>query len=515
MRFLPPVHILGQPLQRLRRAGQRLHRRRLHLPEPAHEVRSPLGRRLHPLPHLHRRRRLRPRLYDDTTRMLKSYVTRAFPAYHLRNRFSNRVQSWLEDVPVTGDHYTAAHKVLAGLEVNLTTPGGEALDRARLLEELRELRIVNNGFYEAEFGNALREKGVSANPFDPDNRFIKAGERTRAALANLPGQVAAGGELKGLRGMDAQAVEGVDRVGHYLYKRTVEGLTPEAAAESVKKALFDYGDLSDFEKKYMGRAVFFYTWSRKAVPMMLEAALRRPGKVKVLTQLSGGATGGEGLPEHLPSWVREGLPMGLGKDAEGNPLLAYGLGTPLEGAADPFSGFAESPRRGLEKGLSQLNPLLAAPIELATDRNLFLGRDISESRKAPHWVERLPEEVQERMGVRTSTTKSGATRYEMDPYVLYAIENGPLGRLSNTIGKLADARKPVADRLLNVLTGAKVVSIDEEREAYYAQKDALRKLAKDLEAEGKVAEVKNIFRLTNEGKQDEEAKAVLAAMHGK
>ncbi|MCZ7644333.1 MAG: hypothetical protein M5U26_03475 [Planctomycetota bacterium] len=229
------------------------------------------------------------KLYDDTTRMLKSYVTRAFPAYHLRNRFSNRVQSWLEDVPVTGDHYTAAHKVLAGLEVNLTTPGGEALDRARLLEELRELRIVNNGFYEAEFGNALREKGVSANPFDPDNRFIKAGERTSAALANLPGQVAAGGELKGLRGMDAQAVEGVDRVGHYLYKRTVEGLTPEAAAESVKKALFDYGDLSDFEKKYMGRAVFFYTWSRKAVPMMLaRRRLRRAAQRRQLARRAPG-----------------------------------------------------------------------------------------------------------------------------------------------------------------------------------------------------------------------------------
>jgi hypothetical protein len=391
----------------------------------------------------------------------------------------------------------------AGADTKFTTGAGEVLSRDEILEEAQNAGVLRGGFFESEFKRELFKK-PSWNVLDAENRFVKTGEKLGAGLTAAPGQLLSGAGVGRLKQMDANAVESIDRLGHYLFKRA-QGFNPDQAAQSVKKALFDYSDLNDFEKNVLGRGMFFYAYSRNVIPFMLDRAVRRPGKVAALARVGGGAGGREGLPENVPVWAREGLPIPLGKDEAGNPMIAYGLGTPLEAAVEPFSGFTEGFQRGAEKGLSMLNPIARVPLELSTGKRFFLGQNIEEARKAPAWVGLLPVEIQKGMGVRQVPMKSGGVRLEMDPYDLYALENSPFGRLSNTIGKAVDTRKPGVARALNITTGAKVVSVDEEREAYLAVKRAKEKLLKELERRGLVSEMQDLYRVTEEGKQSPQA----------
>lgn len=441
--------------------------------------------------------------WDNATRTMKSWVTKAFPSYHMRNRLSNRVQSWLEDVPVAGEHYKVANRVLAGADTTFTTGAGEVLSRDEILKEAQDAGVLRGGFFESEFKRELFKK-PTWNPLDAENRMVKTGERFGAALTAAPGQIASGAGVGRLKQMDATAVESIDRLGHYLFKRA-QGFSPEQAAQSVKKALFDYSDLNDFERNVLGRGMFFYAYTRNVVPYMLDRAIRKPGKVAALARVGGGAGGREGLPANVPVWAREGMPIPLGKDEAGNPMIAYGLGTPLEAAVEPFAGYMDGWQRGAEKTLASLNPLARVPLELATGRRFFLGQGIEEARKAPAWVGLLPVEIQKAMGVRQVPMKTGGMRLEMDPYDLYALENSPFGRLSNTIGKAVDTRKPAVARALNITTGAKVVSVDEEREAYLAVKRAKEKLLKELERRGLVEEMQDLYRVTPAGKESPEA----------
>ena len=58
-----------------------------------------------------------------------------------------------------------------------------------------------------------------------------------------------------------------------------QGRSVEEAVLATKSVLFDYADLSDFEKKYMRAIVPFYTWTRKNIPLQVANMLQRPAKL--------------------------------------------------------------------------------------------------------------------------------------------------------------------------------------------------------------------------------------------
>ena len=454
--------------------------------------------------------------YDQATQVFKAWETKGFPAFHVRNHISNRLQSFLEDVPVSGEHYTKANQFLAGRDFTLPLGDGSTATRDALKAEMVNQGVLNRGFFESEFGNAVEgqlRKESTWNLLDPNNKILKGAERVGSGLAMLPGQIASGAGAGAALRADGHALESLDRVGHYLAKR-MQGFSPADAAASVKTALFDYSDLNDFEKNILGRAVFFYGYQRNILPLALNKMLTKPGAVHQMMELSAGGQGPDqqGLPAHLPAFARENLPSSLGRDAQGNPEVLWGVENPITAALQPVAGFSEGPQRGAEKLLASLNPLIRTPLELATNRRFFLGKDIDEANRAPHYVEDLPEFMQRGLGVQKATTKSGDTRYTMDPYALFALESSPLGRVSGTGSKLADERKSTLDQLTNLLTGAHVSSIDEEKEAYYAKKAKTMAELKALERKGLVEERQlPIFTATDAGKEDPAVKAALKA----
>jgi hypothetical protein len=90
-----------------------------------------------------------------------------------------------------------------------------------------------------------------------------------------------------------RTVENNARVAHYIDKIVkgggAKGFSPGAlgkfeddlvlrSANSVKKYLFDYQDLSPFEQRVMKRFIPFYTWTRKNIPLQMETFITQPGK---------------------------------------------------------------------------------------------------------------------------------------------------------------------------------------------------------------------------------------------
>lgn len=407
--------------------------------------------------------------WDRGTSAMKSYVTRPFAAFHVRNRISNRIQSWLEDVPVIGEHYKAANRVVAGADAKLTLGDGTVLGRDEIVKELRQQGLWEGGFWEKEVGGGKRgarlegRGGLNLDVMDPENVMISAPEKVSSGIAVMPGQFVSGVGKKSLGKIDSSMVENIDRFGHYLYKRR-QGYSPADAALSVKRSLFDYSELSSFEKEVLNRVFFFYQYQRKVMPLVLSSLWEAPNKVKKIMQVGGGAGGKrEGMPAKTPQWMREGLPVPIGTDAAGNALVIYGFGTPVEGALEPVTGFWESGARGAEVLASRLNPALRIPAELATGRSFFLGRGIEHADKAPNWVGRLPESVQGSLGVKAKRNRKGQVkRWEADPYALYMLGASPWGRYSSTASKGLDPRKDLDKRLLNILSGMKIVSVDPE-----------------------------------------------------
>ena len=87
------------------------------------------------------------------------------------------------------------------------------------------------------------------------------------------------------------------------------------ASQEVKKALFDYTDLSRVERDYFKRLIPFYTWTRKNVPAQLESLVKNPQRLEKL-EIARQNVEGDARPEGddiSPFW-RGRVPIFLSKE---------------------------------------------------------------------------------------------------------------------------------------------------------------------------------------------------------
>ena len=63
---------------------------------------------------------------------------------------------------------------------------------------------------------------------------------------------------------------------------TKRDMEMDIAAQEVKAALFDYGDLSRFEQNVLKRFMPFYTWSRKNIPAQFKGLIQNPERAEKL-----------------------------------------------------------------------------------------------------------------------------------------------------------------------------------------------------------------------------------------
>ncbi len=215
----------------------------------------------------------------------------------------------------------------------------------------------------------------------------------------------------------------------------------------VNSALVDYSDLTDFERTVMRRAIPFYTFTRHMLPFTISELATKPG----------GAWATALKAEHrvqqqqvfTPAYLTQGLAVPLGGD-ENNRRYLTSLGLPFESADFMRSGPGAA-QQNLMNILGQANPLLKAPLEFATNKQFFSGRDMSE--------------LYSQTGV---------------PGLDQLISNSPLSRFASTIRTILDPRKSIAAKATNLLTGARLTDVDFAKAQASAISDAINKEIKQL-----------------------------------
>lgn len=248
---------------------------------------------------------------------------------------------------------------------------------------------------------------------DPEKFAMKVGEKTLsgrdvlrhqiesgAKPAFTMGELATGGDksfMQGIKGKVADVAEkreNFTRTANFIEQFKKEGAklgsdateaeikaAASRAGERVRHINIDFGDLTDFEKTKMKRAIPFYTWSRKNLPLQIEALAMHPGRVAsipkgtaAIQRLLGTDNGYNANPlDTIPKWLKEMSTIQLGRAGSGKDASFLNPALPFS----DIGKFTEGGKQGILRNLvSQTNPLIRIPAEQAFGQKAFSGAPV-------------------------------------------------------------------------------------------------------------------------------------------
>lgn len=345
------------------------------------------------------------RHFDRVQQTWKTGATVVNPGHHVRNLIGDTYMNYLDGVVNPYRYQQALNLMLKKGDAQWLDDAKNAIKignqkvSAGKIHRLYESYGAKSGFYRTEFGEG------------------KLG-------------------LEKLRGF-SEGREDFGRLAHFIDSLKKEGAgaknladiekAADAAAQRVRKWNIDYGDLTEWERKYGKRAIPFYTWLRKNVPLQIEAMALRPGRIaavpkaqKAMEQALGTYDPeGSSIGEVIPQYLKEMSPIRLRGEGEGKnawywntPLPTMDLGRLLEGG----------PAGTIKELVSGVTPVARVPMEIAFGKNVYTGQKIS------------------------------------NPWE-YAAQQIPIARQGYALQ--AGTQDPLSARMLNYLTGLGIQSISE------------------------------------------------------
>lgn len=422
------------------------------------------------------------RRFDQLTNTFKLWVTGVFPAFHVRNGYSNIFAS-LVDIGMSALD-PRRHK--------------EALDIMMGKEGTLKIHI-GGGKYKHEPYQAIRQQMAALDVEVSRRTLADIGKETSAAIGErifTPRQKA--GRLE--REVVGQTlIENEARALHYIALRR-RGMSPEDAAAQMKSFLFDYADLSEFERKVMRRLIPFYSWQSKNIRRQAANLATRPGRlgaqVKVFDQDRG--------PDNdmLPEYLRGDLQIKLQKRPGIAAAFITNIDLPISNVNVLWKG---SLGRTLRDNVAMFNPLIKTPLEIAFNMDSFSGRPIKGSQwigqMGPALDRSLPQWAKDYFELRKIDLPNGQSAYRANGLKIYlTFKSMFVGRLINTgvtVESLAHdfgkSGKPNYAAVLKLLSGLQLreYSFDQAEKAEIANKvDRLEALMLD---KGLASEFSKVF----------------------
>jgi len=314
-------------------------------------------------------RNLFARFYHGATNIWKQSVTTIFPEFHLRNWLTNmyqlQVYAGIDDPAI----YWQARKIQLGIPGALLRDDGSVLTHAEVMRLAQKTGVAGHGY----FGSDVQEL------LDP-RKGGRVG-RVKGFLQSSPLSPAAYITYGRDMGRFVEENARIAGFAHYLK----QGYSPYAASMMVKKFLFDYSELSRFERDFL-RGVFpFYAWMRKNIPLQVEQILSKPATMSVSRDIqhavSGLVNGKDLTPEqfaNLPDWLKPMLPI-LYKNRKDKPKVTAVAGK-MSPVSDVMALGQDIGQHGLlgpaVYGVGALNPILKETGEQAFKRDLETGRPL-------------------------------------------------------------------------------------------------------------------------------------------
>ena len=472
--------------------------------------------------------------FDNLQRLWKASVTSIFPMFHGRNAISNVLLSFLdigsaafnpvrhglsikiqatelkankiitkafgegfdvesaigkkaitkgtEEVPIQEFSETAmkAKDDFTKLMLNpvLTDDYGKAWTYGEIRSLLKSYRVAFSG----DFTGFMDIQSSLGAKFETVTKLEK-GKRAAQAVNPLSTVNIA---FKGGRTV-GQAVEQHARILHFLTNLEKTG-DPILAAKRTKMFLFDYQNLSNFEKTVARRLIPFYTFTRKNLELQARSLIEVPGRqamqIKFFNTIGEVFYGQEPLTDEeqkaLPEWIKKGQNIISKRDGKMLEII-QGFGTPIE---QPFKAL------GKNEILGSISPILRLPLEQMTGQDLFRGKDISEVNDATAFKE-APRILQDFIGYvnvpwsSKDGSKSGTMFVSLRPERLHLLMNlPPTSRVLSTLGQIQRTNVSDGQKLLRNTIGVYTYGFDIEQEEARRERERIQQLQDLLDNAG-------------------------------
>jgi hypothetical protein len=318
------------------------------------------------------------KMYDKALSFIKFNQTVVNPGHHIRNLIGDAWNSFLDGV-IDPDVYRRAARIQNRVK------NFEGIDDYRDVGDI--IKVQNSPSEKLKIGDfEFDEEQVYTN-------FLNAGNKSGfydtefSGLGENLGKTLAQKITKKARNI-SEGREDFVRLAHFIDAWKKEGINAKTfkevdeaaqrAGARVRKFNFDYGDLTDFERRKLKRVIPYYTWMRKNIPLQIESLALRPGRqlvapkgIKALETMLGTDTGDPtiGPLSIVPQWLRDSSAVTLSHAGNGlfwNPevLPVYSMGEAF-GYGDPME---------IARGIAaQGSPFFRVPLEKMTNFSLYRG----------------------------------------------------------------------------------------------------------------------------------------------
>lgn len=444
--------------------------------------------------------------YDKIQNFWKATVTSIFPAFHGRNAISNVLQNYLSMGVSALDPRT--HTMSMQLIANQRHMGklqreaivGSVKAQEKIAELSTKKFFTDVTGHEWSYGEMIQVAKNHNIAFT--TKVVNATDAAQGpegiAEALFPAKTKMG---KLGRAAQVPVKIGQDVVGRTLEEqaRLVSFITHlkdtgdvTMAARQTKQFLFDYSNLTNFERNVLRRIMPFYTFTRKNIELQARALITTPGRiaaeVHTASTLGEIISGGESLTdaekEKLPDWIKSGMTI-LTKKNGSQVNILRNLGTPLEA---PFMMMQAN------NVLGSVSPLLRVPVELAGGYNFFAGKPLSEVTNASAF-QNAPQVIKNMIGFTTITKADGEKwNVALRPATMHLILNlPPTARVWSTLNTMQSQDLTSQEKTVAGLIGTKISSLDMEEEELKKERILKRQLEDLLQDAGVVAKFSRTF----------------------
>jgi hypothetical protein len=199
------------------------------------------------------------KMLRKTTNAWKMMATTIRLPFHLRNMYSNWWQAYLSGINPgkLPKLLLESGSIQSGFTKQIKV-GKEIYSHDEFMKLAEEMGVMGKGWMGAD---------IAKSEFRELESIITKGRLRHANPFKLGGNF-------------GRFIENNSRVSVFL-DQLRKGKSPKEASKSVRKYLFDYSELTDFEKRTMQMIFPFYTWSRKNIPLQLENLIAQPRKYQV------------------------------------------------------------------------------------------------------------------------------------------------------------------------------------------------------------------------------------------
>jgi hypothetical protein len=198
---------------------------------------------------------------------------------------------------------------------------------------------------------------------------------------------------KWVKGGFAVAQAQADFTRGALFMDTLMKVLPEAkslddalmySTAAVRRHLYDYLDLTRFERDVLKNVVPFYTFTAKNLPLQLTEAATNPGKFAWVNRMYQSAWGQDEeqdiRPEDLPDWLDKQMGLPLHEIETEDGVRSWAVWTPRGWLPQTELNEMAALIRGELGGelLARVSPLLKEPVEQILNRDGFTMREIED-----------------------------------------------------------------------------------------------------------------------------------------